>query len=279
MVDPPGKLTTHESQKIWFANPNSPIKSKNLPKVVLGCFSGSSRHEMGFVIATCLTLGNAICGFIGIALLMLHARDATVYSCLLIFGAWVFDMIDGAVARRFGVDGPLGAILDSLCDVVSFAVLPAAIIVSVDQAERWSLVALGAGSIYVSAAILRLGRYAAGIAKPSEASPRLWFTGLSSPAAGMSVAAAVLAAVPAWSQISLLLALATLMVSTFPYPDIVKFFFIRRLPWWSLVAPLALAIVDWKRGVAVIVVLYVCSGPLIAAWRAFGGRIIHGGRS
>jgi CDP-diacylglycerol--serine O-phosphatidyltransferase len=186
---------------------------------------------MGLVIATCLTLGNAVCGFVGIAVLMRYGRDATLYSCLLIFGAWAFDMIDGMVARRFGVDGPLGAILDSLCDVVSFAVLPPAIIVSIDQAERSSLVALAAGSIYVSAAILRLGRYTAGTAKPPDAGPRLWFEGLSSPAAGMCAAAAALAGVPAWPLISLLLALAALMVSTFPYPDIVKFYLIRRLPW------------------------------------------------
>src|SRR5262249_8038008 len=121
---------------------------------------------------TLFTLANAICGFIGIAVLMLLYGPQVTTACLLVFGAWFFDMADGMVARRLGVDGPLGAALDSLCDVVSFGVLPAAILVHGSEADPAQLFAIVASSTYLLAAIFRLGRYTATALADSAAKPR-----------------------------------------------------------------------------------------------------------
>ena len=223
---------------------------------------------MRLAIATLLTLGNAVCGFVGIALLILHGHDAIVVACLLIFAAWLFDMIDGMVARRLGVDGPLGAVLDSLCDVVSFGVLPAAILISTARAGVEEALMIAAGAIYTSMAILRLGRYTMKAAESPGGERRFWFEGLSSPAAGMCFGSAVLVSAPAWIQAILMLALSLLMVSTLPYPDLVKFYLARRLPLWSLIVPIAVLLVDWKAGTAAVLAFYICLGPATVAWRA-----------
>jgi len=227
---------------------------------------------MRLAIATLFTLANAICGFIGIAVLMLLYGPQVTTACLLVFGAWFFDMADGMVARRLGVDGPLGAALDSLCDVVSFGVLPAAILVHGSEADPAQLFAIVASSTYLLAAIFRLGRYTATALADSAAKPRLWFEGLPVPAAAMCFAAAVLASIPAGVQAVLAIVLALLMVSTLPYPDVVKFYLRRKLPLWSLLLAFAVVVVDWRRGLAVLLTCYICVGPIVTAGRAFRRR-------
>jgi CDP-diacylglycerol--serine O-phosphatidyltransferase len=223
---------------------------------------------MRLAIATLLTLGNAICGFVGIALLAFRGGQAIVVACLLVFGAWLFDMIDGIVARRLGVEGPLGAVLDSLCDVVSFGLLPAVILLDAGWEGTARIFAITAGAIYLSAAILRLGRYTVKAMLAPATGPRLWFEGLSSPAAAMCFGAAVLASAPGLLQAILAVLLALLMVSKVPYPDLVKFYLERRLPLWSLLVPSVAMIVDWRRGVAAILAFYICIGPAAAARNA-----------
>ena len=50
------------------------------------------------------------------------------WASVAIIAAAVFDFLDGAVARALKAYSPIGAELDSLCDVVSFGVAPAAIV-------------------------------------------------------------------------------------------------------------------------------------------------------
>ena len=50
--------------------------------------------------------------------------------------ALVMDALDGRIARRRGVASPLGQELDSLADVVSFGVAPAAMAFAVGHARR-----------------------------------------------------------------------------------------------------------------------------------------------
>jgi CDP-diacylglycerol--serine O-phosphatidyltransferase len=227
---------------------------------------------MRLAIATLFTFAHAICGFIGIAVLMHLYGPQVTTACLLVFGAWLFDTADGMVARRLGVDSPLGATLDSLCDVVSFAVLPAAILVHGSEADYAQLFAIVASSTYLLAAIFRIARYTATTLADSAAKPRFWFEGLPVTAAAMCFAAAVLASIPAVVQAVLAIVLALLMVSTLPYPDLVKFYLPRKLPLWSLLPAFAVVVIDWRRGLAVLLACYICVGPIITAGRAFRRR-------
>jgi CDP-diacylglycerol--serine O-phosphatidyltransferase len=68
-----------------------------------------------------LTLGNLACGAIGIERMM--AGD--MQSILICMGlAAVLDFADGFTARLLGADGELGKQLDSLADLITFALLP-----------------------------------------------------------------------------------------------------------------------------------------------------------
>src|SRR5580765_2853114 len=72
-----------------------------------------------------LTLSNLLMGTIAILATFDHSYMLAVY---LMGGCLLADILDGALARKLGVDGPLGIQLDSLADVVSFGVLPALIV-------------------------------------------------------------------------------------------------------------------------------------------------------
>jgi CDP-diacylglycerol--serine O-phosphatidyltransferase len=97
--------------------------------------------------------------------------------------AAVFDMLDGKLARMFGVAGAFGAQLDSLADLVSFGIAPGVLV------YLWTLYhAQGAGwafaLIFCAASAIRLARFNVESAERDPASPPpSHFTGLPTPAA------------------------------------------------------------------------------------------------
>ncbi len=72
-------------------------------------------------IPNAITSLNLVCGVLGIVMAFSHRLDLSFY---LMLGAAVFDFLDGAAARALGAYSDLGKELDSLCDLVSFGVLP-----------------------------------------------------------------------------------------------------------------------------------------------------------
>ncbi len=84
-----------------------------------------------FHLADVLTLGNAACGtgsvFAAMAFLQSGARSLFYLAALLCPIALVFDALDGRVARFRHQHSILGRELDSLADVISFGVAPAAL--------------------------------------------------------------------------------------------------------------------------------------------------------
>lgn len=84
-----------------------------------------------FHFADWFTLGNAVCGTLAILSAMTYLAASSVERLLaagaLIFAALVFDVLDGRVARWRRKSSPLGRELDSLADVISFGVAPAAL--------------------------------------------------------------------------------------------------------------------------------------------------------
>jgi CDP-diacylglycerol---serine O-phosphatidyltransferase len=114
------------------------------------------------------------------------ARNLMI-SGWLIFLAMVFDGLDGYVARLARTTSDFGAQLDSLCDVVSFGVAPAFLLVKMcpqftlvhDQAV-WIIAAA-----YAACAALRLARFNVETTDDDE---HLHFSGLPSPAAAAVIA-------------------------------------------------------------------------------------------
>ncbi len=68
-----------------------------------------------------LTTANLVCGTASIPLAF--SGELTI-ACWLLFGAALFDVFDGLIARTMGGGSALGVQLDSLADMVSFGVAP-----------------------------------------------------------------------------------------------------------------------------------------------------------
>lgn len=97
---------------------------------------GLKRH-----IPNLLTAGNLFCGVLGIVA-MNESSDAdfkVLAVMMLMFIAMILDFLDGFVARLLKVQGPFGAQLDSLADVVTFGVLPGILVVEMlgQKAEKF----------------------------------------------------------------------------------------------------------------------------------------------
>ena len=114
----------------------------------------------GFHLADFLTLGNAACGVLAIFAVMayLELRDVRrlLAATALIPVALALDVLDGRVARSRHMHSALGRELDSLADVISFGVAPAAIAYGAGMTGVWDIVIL----IYFTACgVSRLARY------------------------------------------------------------------------------------------------------------------------
>ncbi len=72
-------------------------------------------------VANFFTLLNLVCGVAGI---MFLSYDYLYIACLFVFLGAVFDFFDGFIARALKISSDLGKQLDSLCDMVTFGVLP-----------------------------------------------------------------------------------------------------------------------------------------------------------
>ena len=77
-----------------------------------------------------ITLLNLVCGTIAIYFAIQHKIEVALS---LMFAGALFDFIDGLTARLLKVSGELGKQLDSLADVITFGLLPTAMIFSVQQ--------------------------------------------------------------------------------------------------------------------------------------------------
>ena len=113
-----------------------------------------------FVLADAITLGNAASGTGAILASMSYvasgARSAIWTALILLPLALVCDALDGAVARWRRKSSPLGADLDSLADIVSFGVAPAALGCAMGLRGGLDAVLL---CYFVACGIGRLARY------------------------------------------------------------------------------------------------------------------------
>jgi CDP-diacylglycerol--serine O-phosphatidyltransferase len=176
------------------------------------------------VMPSAFTLGNLFFGFWAIV----SAFNGNFrWAAWFIVFAGILDMLDGRVARLSGTGTRFGAELDSLVDVISFGVAPALLTYFLDfsNAGRFSWILC---YIYVTAVALRLARFnVLSAGKPSTG----WFTGMPSPAAGMTLAVYYPFSQTNWYRASLayldlqheglvvlMLLLAVLMVSNVKYP-------------------------------------------------------------
>ena len=113
-----------------------------------------------FVLADFLTLGNAFCGTGSVLALMQYlivGDDGWLVTAMVLLPvALVFDFADGRVARWRHRTSALGADLDSLADILSFGLAPAALAFAVGLRGALDVVIL---LYFVVCGISRLARF------------------------------------------------------------------------------------------------------------------------
>ncbi|HVX61381.1 MAG TPA: CDP-diacylglycerol--serine O-phosphatidyltransferase, partial [Pirellulales bacterium] len=222
------------------------------------------------VLPTMFTLANLVCGFFAIvvaarverpenALVPHSARIGTMsplkaikaldpkddtHNCMLsgwlIFLAMLFDALDGHVARLSKSTSDFGAQLDSLCDLVTFGVAPAILLVKMCPAFTFSHkdTVWVIAAAFAACAAMRLARFNV---ETDDNDDHMHFTGLPSPAAAAAIASFGILfdelrregstlpvqyaqTVDVWMQNILpyfAVLVALLMVSRIPYPHVV----------------------------------------------------------
>ncbi len=248
------------------------------------------------VLPTLLTAGNLACG---ITAILCAAHNYLFEGAVLIFVAMVCDMFDGKVARMTKQDGPFGAELDSLSDVVSFGVAPAILVHRLilgepgvfDPGQRilWFITVF-----YPVMAAIRLARYNVEHSGPAAADASPHFRGIPSPGAAAVIAALVLLHQHAhellgspermtnyttllgsldwfrWVLLAVTMVCALVMVSTLRYPHIGNTLF-GRMSYRTFIPLLTLgALFVWQPVwvLAIATTGYLCYGLLLAAVRS-----------
>jgi CDP-diacylglycerol--serine O-phosphatidyltransferase len=260
------------------------------------------RRIMGVhVVPTFVSLANILCGFASITLAAKAARlgvttsaglYALYFSAMCVCFAMVADLLDGRIARMTGGDTAFGAELDSLSDIVSFGIAPAALVkVMIDltafpRRTGWVLAAA-----YVAFAAMRLARY--NVEKDER--PGNVFSGLPSPAAAGAVVSAVLLYAElglkpdeyAWllpGMVTSLLPVALpaymfvvglLMVTRVPYSHLGRIVLSGRKPFPHLVILAVLAVfaaIQLEVTLFAGFTVYVVAGLVLEARRALAGK-------
>jgi len=192
-----------------------------------------------YLLPNLMTAGNLFCGFTATlkilegALLQASNPDAasdlfhTAIWCIL--GAFVFDFLDGRLARLGGHESPFGREFDSLADIVSFGLAPALMVYRVVLQEFpracWII-----AFVYLACGALRLARFNSEAAKHDGPNHQNTFTGFPIPAAAGLIASITLFLLwlaegehqlGNWRFVlpPLLLFLSFMMFSRFQYPS------------------------------------------------------------
>ena len=114
----------------------------------------------GFHLADVFTLGNAACGVGAVFLAMAYMASQSLaqfyWAAALAPAAFIFDVFDGRIARARHTTSALGRELDSLADVISFGVAPAALGFAAGLDGVWDAVIL---VYFVCCGVSRLARY------------------------------------------------------------------------------------------------------------------------
>lgn len=247
------------------------------------------------ILPAIVTLGNLICGFAAIGVAAgaqlawkgaepdpAKGLGAFALAGSLILLAMLFDALDGQIARITNVATGFGAQLDSLCDMVSFGIAPACIIL-LEASSRSSLFehpkyAWVCAALFAVCAALRLARFNVETS-PGETA-HVCFNGLPTPAAAAVIASLAIfdrtvqdkALSPVRIMPVAAVILGGLMISHLRYAHLLNLLFRERRPFTYLVLLIfavstLLALPEHYELILLCgSVAYVISGPFTHAW-------------
>lgn len=165
--------------------PGRPIRNRRLRRGV-------------YLLPSALTVANLLCGYYAI-LATLDGRPADFDNAARAIGfAFLFDSLDGRVARAMGTNSEFGREFDSLADVVTFGIAPAflayawgvRVLAASAAPEVLHLIQLGwlIGFFYLGCCAWRLARFNIHGMAPGG---NRYFVGMPTPAAAGMIAAVV----------------------------------------------------------------------------------------
>lgn len=217
--------------------------------------AAKSQKVIIYFLPNLLTAGNLFCGFIALTKIVeadmaRNNFNSAIHRALFyILFAFIFDMLDGRVARLGGRESPFGREFDSLADLVSFGVAPAFLVhrivlrdVFISHPEfGWFI-----SSIYLICGALRLARFNC-MAAASKGASSEDFLGYPIPAAAGLVASLTLFimwwedrdfAKGNWRYILpvIMIFLSIMMVSEVKYPSFKKINLRIKRPFTKMVA-------------------------------------------
>jgi CDP-diacylglycerol--serine O-phosphatidyltransferase len=122
-----------------------------------------------YLLPNLMTAGNLFCGFMAVLQIIEgtlrqstgHEEWVQRYTASLSFilGAFIFDLLDGRLARLGGRESPFGREFDSLADVVSFGIAPALLVYKIVLAEFPIRLGWLIAFFYLLCGVLRLARF------------------------------------------------------------------------------------------------------------------------
>ena len=210
-------------------------------------------------------------------------------SGYMILVAMIADMLDGRLARRVQGTSSFGGQLDSLCDIISFGVAPAYLMLNVlehglastgfaDESFLQRFIWLSAAA-YISCAAIRLARF--NVENEEDESAHMSFMGLPTPAAAGVIVSLVIfhqETFPTFAIICILpfIALGTsvLMVSRIRYPHILNQYLKGKKPFAHLIRVLLLLVFVFVSIQAALVLIFCgFAGGSFARWFYFKSPI------
>ena len=240
-----------------------------------------------YLLPNLMTAGNLLCGFLALTLIVQVVPDPTgsegpVFSLTdiekiknalwLILGAFVFDALDGRIARLIGKESPFGLQFDSLADIISFGAAPAFLMQRVILHDFETL-GLVVASVYLLCGALRLARYNCLSVMPDSGGNSREFLGFPIPASAAMVASLTMFLVwldaenlPTsswrWVLLLVLVFLSVMMVSEVKYPSFKKLDFRSRRPFAKFVGAVVVVacfVFLWKYLVPIVLPLIFTS--------------------
>ena len=258
------------------------------------------------ILPSLVTILNGVCGFMAIiftskgAELSARTPDSqipffkfgvTTYFALagyMILLAMIADMLDGRLARKVKSTSSFGGQLDSLCDVVSFGVAPALLMLKVME-DHLSLIDGSflhrsvwlAAAAYMSCAAIRLARF--NVENEEDESAHMSFIGVPSPGAAGALASLVILHEETLQANAILymlpfvaLGVSILMVSRIRYPHLLNQYLRGKKPFDYLIRVLLLlAFVWWNIQVALVVIFCGFAAISFMKWLYFRVLVSH----
>ena len=250
------------------------------------------------VLPSLITLLNGVCGFTAI---IFASRGSFALAGYMVLLAMIADMLDGRLARMSKNTSSFGGQLDSLCDIISFGVAPAFLMLKVLQEYKLAAFVQAnvafenflqrfvwlAAAAYISCAAIRLARF--NVENEEDESAHMSFVGLPTPAsAGVIVSLIIFhqeiilpellandspaylgfcESAIIYSLPFLVLGLAILMVSRIRYPHILNQYIKGKKPFAHLIRVLLfLLFVIWSRQAALVLIFCGFAASSFVKW-------------